>query len=142
MNTAIRTTQISGIEAHLLAGKTITPMEALTVYGTFRLASHIEKLRRVRGMDIDTTLKTDERGKEYAQYSLAPAADAWTNTYFYEGDSVVVRGVPFGLPKFIGKASTSARVLGAYNDVSEVEFTNGKRRLVIDMNNRELRRAA
>lgn len=54
---------------HLKERSTITPMEALTVYGIFRLAPRIHELRR-DGHKIQTILREDSVGKRYAQYKL------------------------------------------------------------------------
>jgi len=53
---------------HLENGLNITPMEALNYYGSFRLAAHIEVLRK-EGYNISTTMVKDN-GKEYASYKL------------------------------------------------------------------------
>lgn len=54
---------------HLLAGKTITPMKAMMVYGIGRLAARIRELRE-EGHNIVTALKEDERGHQYAEYRI------------------------------------------------------------------------
>lgn len=54
---------------HLLAGKTITPIKALMVYGIHRLAARIRDLRE-EGHNIVTTRRTDECGHDYAEYRL------------------------------------------------------------------------
>jgi hypothetical protein len=46
---------------------TLTPKEALEKYGSFRLAAHIEYLRR-QGHPISTTM-VREGSNEYAKYS-------------------------------------------------------------------------
>lgn len=51
-------------------GKSITPLEALGVYGIYRLAPRIHELRKL-GIDVKTTYKTDNYGKRYASYSLS-----------------------------------------------------------------------
>jgi len=51
---------------HLQNGLTITPQDALQHYGSFRLAAHIEVLRK-EGHPIITKM-VREGGKEYAQY--------------------------------------------------------------------------
>lgn len=58
------------ILGHLERRKSISPMEALTVYGTSRLAAAIHKLREA-GYDIVTSLQEDDVGHRYARYSLA-----------------------------------------------------------------------
>lgn len=55
------------IRRHLKDGKSITPAQAIAVYGIFRLASVIFDLRN-EGMEIDMVLKWDEMGKQYGLY--------------------------------------------------------------------------
>jgi hypothetical protein len=57
------------IAAHLKSGKTITALEAIGVYGSYRLAAVINVLRNA-GMDITTELRQDRKGKRYGVYSL------------------------------------------------------------------------
>jgi hypothetical protein len=61
-------TQRDSILKHLESGRAITPMTALNLYGSFRLAAHIEVLRK-EGHNIFTH-KVKENGKEYASYTL------------------------------------------------------------------------
>jgi len=61
-------TQNDAIKQHLLAGKPITPLDALQNYGCFRLAARIDELRKA-GMDIET-LTEKRNGKQYASYVL------------------------------------------------------------------------
>lgn len=69
-----RPTQIDSIERHLMDGKSITPLEALMVYGCIRLSSVIHDLRHKRGWEIDCQVRTDENGRDYGQYRLAETA--------------------------------------------------------------------
>lgn len=62
-------TQREKIQQHLVNGKSITPMEALMVYGIYRLSAVILVLRNA-GLRIETIMKQDESGKKYAQYHL------------------------------------------------------------------------
>lgn len=65
-------TQLSAIKGHLKEGRTITPLQALTDYGCFRLASVVNRLR-AEGMDIITNIKTsykDDDVKHFAEYHL------------------------------------------------------------------------
>lgn len=62
--------QCSRILAHLLAGNSITPLQAFGVFGTFRLAARIKELRDA-GHKIKTTIKRDPNGRPYAEYSLS-----------------------------------------------------------------------
>ena len=52
---------------HLKSGKSISPLEALGLYGSFRLAAVVHSLKK-RGYDIITDIKTDMNGSRYAQY--------------------------------------------------------------------------
>ena len=62
--------QCAMIKAYLEEGKALTSLEALNMFGCFRLASRIHDLRD-RGMNIVKTMVTGENGKRYAQYSIA-----------------------------------------------------------------------
>jgi hypothetical protein len=62
-------TQKERIFEHLKSGRTITPLEALNLYGCFRLGDVIFKLRS-EGKNISTTINKD--GKKYAIYTLLP----------------------------------------------------------------------
>lgn len=57
------------ILAHLKAGKEITPMKALVVYGLSRLAAHVHRIRQV-GYNVETVRMHDEGGHKYASYTL------------------------------------------------------------------------
>ena len=64
-------TQSDQILAHLLQGKTITPIEALDRFGCFRLGARIYDLKR-RGFVISaSTIRDKASGKHYAEYRLA-----------------------------------------------------------------------
>jgi len=63
-------TQIQRIKKHFEDGKTLTPLQALGLYGTFRLAHHVWVLREKESMPINTRIKTDENGHQYAEYYL------------------------------------------------------------------------
>ena len=58
------------VARHLQEGKSITPLEALTMYGAFRLSAIIFDLKNEEGMDIRTDMVTDDEGRRYARYSL------------------------------------------------------------------------
>ena len=64
-------TQNQKILRHLRDGKAITPLEALGLFGVYRLAARIGELRNA-GHNIETTYKYDDNGRNYASYSLAP----------------------------------------------------------------------
>lgn len=63
--------QTNAIKKHLEDGKTITPIEALNLYGCFRLSAIIFKLRE-SGLDIETL----EDKNRYATYKLNTEAVA------------------------------------------------------------------
>jgi hypothetical protein len=63
------TTQIKQIREHLESGKSITPLEALDLYGSLRLGACIWTLRHKHGMNIETNL-IEQDGKRFAEYSL------------------------------------------------------------------------
>lgn len=65
-------TQIQRIRTHLKSGKSLTPLQALGLYGTLRLAHHVWVLREKDGMNITTRLCTDVNGHEYAEYFYNP----------------------------------------------------------------------
>ena len=62
----------SQILAHLKGGHSLTPLQALLLYGTLRLAPRIHEFRKA-GYEITTTKKFDPKGSEYAEYKLARA---------------------------------------------------------------------
>lgn len=53
---------------HLESGKSITPMDALNLFGCFRLGARIHDLKS-EGYDIKTEIKV-VNGKRFAEYSL------------------------------------------------------------------------
>lgn len=55
---------------HLTKRGTISPMEALTVYGIYRLSACIYDLRKI-GFNIKTNLRKDAAGRQYARYEVA-----------------------------------------------------------------------
>ena len=61
-------TQTKEIQAHLEAGLTLTPIQALDLYGCFRLAARILDLREA-GLDVKMKMIFNN-GKRYAEYSL------------------------------------------------------------------------
>jgi hypothetical protein len=65
------TPQAKTVLRHLIAGKRITPMKALVIYGISRLASCIHEIRRV-GYCVDCTMNSDEQGHRYASYMMRP----------------------------------------------------------------------
>jgi len=69
-----RITQTSRIKKYLEEGNSITPLDALKMYGTFRLASIICNLRNDRKFmsdkKIETTMVENEFGVKFASYRL------------------------------------------------------------------------
>ena len=64
--------QCSAILEHLKKGLSITPIEALSLCGCFRLAARIHDLRHKQGFDnIVTERVLTSSGKYVAQYRLA-----------------------------------------------------------------------
>lgn len=56
------------LKIHLLKGRTITGLEALRRWGTIRLASYVERLRR-KGYVVKTVMVT-KGNKSFAKYHL------------------------------------------------------------------------
>ena len=125
-------TQVSKIRTHLDAGKTITPATASAVYGIWRLASVIEDLRRTN-MEIDTVMKIDEEGKQYAEYRAR-------RTIALDSHVQVRAGYGIGAPKWIRKMR-AARVIAKQFDASLVRFIRGTRLEDFWLNDKELVRA-
>lgn len=61
-------TQTDQIRAHLLEGKTLSPLEALNEYGCLRLAARIDELRK-EGLSIETITER-KNGKAFARYAF------------------------------------------------------------------------
>lgn len=64
------TPQAQKVLKHLKRKKTITPLEAIGVFGIYRLAARIFELRKA-GFNVITKMNMDEQGRPYARYSLA-----------------------------------------------------------------------
>ena len=65
-------TQNEKIKKYLEAGNTLTPLEALNLFGCFRLATRIFELKK-QGLNIDSEMVEDAAtGKRYAKYRLNP----------------------------------------------------------------------
>ena len=62
------------IKAWLESGKSITPMDALNLFGSFRLGARIFDLKNDYGMNIKTEM-VEENGKRFARYSLEKDED-------------------------------------------------------------------
>ncbi len=57
------------IRRHLTMGRKITPLQALKMYGCFRLSARIHDLKQ-KGLRIVSKIVTTKTGKHVAQYSL------------------------------------------------------------------------
>lgn len=62
--------QRKSVQDWLLAGKSITPIEALNMFGAFRLSAIIFVLKNDYDMDIVTEMVYEEDGRRYAKYYL------------------------------------------------------------------------
>jgi hypothetical protein len=62
------TSQADCIALYLESGHELTPMQALEMFGCFRLAARIKDLRQ-RGLSIET-LDREANGKRFAAYRL------------------------------------------------------------------------
>lgn len=62
--------QPNNVLSHLTDVGSITALEALGLYGVFRLAARIFDLRK-QGHDIITEVRRDHNGKSYARYVYA-----------------------------------------------------------------------
>lgn len=122
-------TQTDQVRRHLEAGKTITPVTAMAVYGISRLSSVIEDLRQA-GLKIDTLLKRDETGKQYGEYRL--------HRPIVVGSEVVVKpGYGMGLPYWVRKQRAS-EVIEQWETASLVLFKRGQNVGEYWLNNKEL----
>lgn len=64
------TPQAQKVLKHLKRKKSITPLEAIGVYGIYRLAARIHELRQA-GIAVITQMNKDEQFRPYARYRLA-----------------------------------------------------------------------
>jgi len=64
---AIGSKQCQQVLSHLQSGKPITSLEALKLYGIFRLASRIHDLKK-NGIEIKSRDVETETGKKVSQY--------------------------------------------------------------------------
>ena len=60
-------TQNEALLNHMMTGRSISPLEALGLYGVFRLAARMFELKAM-GVDIQKNTKVDINGKQYAEY--------------------------------------------------------------------------
>ena len=61
--------QKTEILAYMKAGNKITPIDALNIFGCFRLGARIADLK-AEGHNIESRLVYDLDGKHYAEYAL------------------------------------------------------------------------
>ena len=61
-------TQIGQIKEYLLAGNSITPIEALNMFGAFRLAAIVFTLKE-QGLNIKTDIISKDN-RRFAKYSI------------------------------------------------------------------------
>lgn len=62
--------QRKNIKNWLLSGKSITPIEALQMFGAFRLSAIIFVLKNEHDMNIRTDMVYEPNGRRYARYTL------------------------------------------------------------------------
>lgn len=62
--------QRKNIKNWLLSGKSITPIEALQMFGAFRLSAIIFVLKNEHDMNIRTDMIYEPNGRRYARYTL------------------------------------------------------------------------
>ena len=62
-------TKIAKLRSHFLSGRSLTQLEAIGLYGAFRLAARVHELKG-DGMKIITRMKEDPNGNPYAEYQL------------------------------------------------------------------------
>lgn len=127
------TTQAELVRAHLEAGKSITPVIAMTVYGISRLSSCIEDIRNV-GLEVDCVMKRDEMGKRYGEYRLRQAIKVGSTVHVKPGNG-------YGLPKWV-RFTRGARVIDKKGDASNVHFVRGANVGAFWLNDKELINAA
>lgn len=76
MNRKTRT-QNDMILDHLRRHGSITPLQAIALYGVFRLAAVVHRLRG-EGFAINTKDRRDPNGHPYAEYFYEPVAESNT----------------------------------------------------------------
>lgn len=64
----MKTSQNSNILKHLMSGKTLNPLQALNLFGSWRLGARIKDLK-IDGFPIITKMVTKNK-KRFAEYSL------------------------------------------------------------------------
>lgn len=64
-----KVSQLEGIRDYLKLGYSITPLEALEIFGCFRLSAIIYSLKK-EGLQFHTELIKNKYGNKFAKYSL------------------------------------------------------------------------
>jgi hypothetical protein len=64
-------TQNQKLLQHFVEGKEITRLEAMFVFGIQNITARINDLRTKYGIEINTDIRNDSNGAEYAAYSLS-----------------------------------------------------------------------
>jgi len=59
------------IAEHLMQGNSITPLDALELFGCLRLSARIADVKEQYNLNISTTMITTKNGKRVASYKLA-----------------------------------------------------------------------
>lgn len=62
--------QRAQVKDWLVSGREITPIEALQMFGAFRLGAIIHSLKRDEHLNISTTMVYLNNGKRFAKYKL------------------------------------------------------------------------
>lgn len=71
MNDDVTKSQEQQVLRHLLAGESLTALEALQRFGVFRLAARVFRLRQ-KGFPVLTHMAEMAGGKRVAVYAMAP----------------------------------------------------------------------
>lgn len=78
----MKETQESKILAHLQSGRSITPLDALSLYNCFRLGGRIYDLKK-RGFIIKTEMVETSNGAKVASYKLLPSIKEMSGSIHY-----------------------------------------------------------
>lgn len=68
--------QNARIAAYLRSGKSITPIDALNLFGCFRLGARIADIKKIYGMEIESGRVTTDSGKRVACYRMREFVNA------------------------------------------------------------------
>ena len=105
------------VMSHLTRHGDITPMGAWNVYGCYRLSSVINRLRK-KGHAIGTRMKTDDAGKQYAQYYMVRNAYHQATIETHHEDTPIQQSL---LPGDLVKTSEDSPMKGRLARVSTVD---------------------